>query len=170
MTLAGLAGGLVLALNLDSRVIDVGYAGVVEQPDFRWHHPLRQHASRCWHRGHLRTLELPPLRAFCASLWFLRKWDFLPAAHALTACAFVGGAVAMFITGLRLSGRSSSSAHVGLGSFPYTLYSANNNTNDLVVAAISAIASCSASRLRQRGYYSGRFCRRSTPSSSLLCG
>ena len=29
MVLAGLAGGLILGLNVDSRVIDVGYAGVV---------------------------------------------------------------------------------------------------------------------------------------------
>ena len=45
LVLAGVAGGLVLALNLDSRVIDVGYAGVVVRTLPQRDHPLRQHAG-----------------------------------------------------------------------------------------------------------------------------
>src|SRR3990170_3006221 len=32
------------------------------------------------------------------------EWDYLPAAHAVTAFAFVGGALAMLVAGLRYAG------------------------------------------------------------------
>jgi len=64
----------------------------------------------------------------------------------------VGGAVAMFITGFRLSGAKVAAAlTLAWAVYPYTLYSANNNTNDLVVAAISAIGLASASSAIGRG-------------------
>jgi hypothetical protein len=141
MTLAGLAGGLVLALNLNSRVIDVGYAGVVgadlilEGIIPYGNMPADVGTGDTY--GPLNYLLYVP---FVLLFGFSGEWDFLPAAHALTACAFVGGAVALFITGLRLSGaRVAAALTFAWAVFPYTLYSANNNTNDLVVAAISAI-------------------------------
>jgi hypothetical protein len=153
MTLAGLAGGLVLALNLDSRVIDVGYAGVVgadlilDGASPYGNMPVDVGTGDTY--GPLNYLLYVP---FVLLFGFSGEWDFLPAAHALTACAFVGGAVAMFITGLRLSGAKVAAAlTLAWAVYPYTLYSANNNTNDLVVAAISAIGLASASSAIGRG-------------------
>jgi hypothetical protein len=152
MTLAGLAGGLVLALNLNSRVIDVGYAGVVGADLILdgtipyGNMPADVGTGDTY--GPLNYLLYVP---FVLLFGFSGEWDFLPAAHALTALAFVGGAVAMFITGLRLSGggaRVAAALTFAWAVFPYTLYSANNNTNDLVVAAISAIGlACATSPL-----------------------
>jgi hypothetical protein len=153
MTLAGLAGGLVLALNLNSRVIDVGYAGVVGADLLLdgiipyGNMPADVGTGDTY--GPLNYLLYVP---FVLVFGFSGEWDFLPAAHALTACAFVGGAVAMFITGLRLSGAKGAAALTfAWATFPYTLYSANNNTNDLVVAAISAIGLATASSPLGRG-------------------
>jgi hypothetical protein len=71
---------------------------------------------------------------------FTGEWGYLPAAHALTALAFVAGALATLVAGLRFAGRSGAAAMVFAWTvFPYTLYSSNNNTNDLVVAAVAAI-------------------------------
>jgi Glycosyltransferase family 87 len=152
MVLAGLAGGLVLALNLNSRVIDVGYAGVVGADLILdgilpyGNMPVDVGTGDTY--GPLNYLLYAP---FVLLFGFSGEWDFLPAAHALTALAFVGGAVAMFITGLRLSGggaRVAAALTFAWAVFPYTLYSANNNTNDLVVAAISAIGlACATSPL-----------------------
>ena len=153
MTLAGLAGGLVLALNLDSRVIDVGYAGVVGADLILdgtipyGNMPVDVGTGDTY--GPLNYLLYVP---FVLLFGFSGEWDFLPAAHALTACAFVGGAVAMFITGFRFSGAKLAAAlTLAWAVYPYTLYSANNNTNDLVVAAISAIGLASASSAIGRG-------------------
>jgi hypothetical protein len=153
MTLAGLAGGLVLALNLDSRVIDVGYAGVVGADLILdgtipyGNMPVDVGTGDTY--GPLNYLLYVP---FVLLFGFSGEWDFLPAAHALTACAFVGGAVAMFITGFRFSGAKVAAAlTLAWAVYPYTLYSANNNTNDLVVAAISAIGLASASSAIGRG-------------------
>ena len=153
MTLAGLAGGLVLGLNLDSRVIDVGYAGVVGADLILdgtipyGNMPADVGTGDTY--GPLNYLLYVP---FVLIFGFSGEWDFLPAAHALTAFAFVGGALAMFITGWRLSGAKGAAAlTLAWAAFPYTLYSANNNTNDLVVAAISAIGLAAASSPLGRG-------------------
>jgi hypothetical protein len=147
MTLAGLAGGLVLALNLNSRVIDVGYAGVVGADLILdgtipyGNMPADVGTGDTY--GPLNYLLYVP---FVLLFGFSGEWDFLPAAHALTAFAFVGGALAMFITGWRLSGAKGAAALTfAWATFPYTLYSANNNTNDIVVAAISAVGLAAAS-------------------------
>jgi hypothetical protein len=151
--LAGLAGGLVLGLNLDSRVIDVGYAGVVgadlilngtipygNMPD---------DVGTGDTYGPLNYLLYAP---FVLLFGFSGQWDFLPAAHALTALAFVAGTVALFVAGWRLCGPKGAAALVfAWATFPYTLYSTNNNTNDVVVAAVSAIALAAATSPLGRG-------------------
>jgi glycosyl transferase family 87 len=151
--LAGLAGGLVLGLNLDSRVIDVGYAGVVgadlilngtipygNMPD---------DVGTGDTYGPLNYLLYAP---FVLLFGFSGRWDFLPAAHALTALAFVAGAVALFVAGWRLCGPKGAAALAfAWAAFPYTLYSTNNNTNDVVVAALSAIALAAATSPLGRG-------------------
>ncbi len=151
--LAGLAGGLVLGLNLDSRVIDVGYAGVVGA-DLILHGtipygnmPADVGTGDTY--GPLNYLLYAP---FVLLFGFSGQWDFLPAAHALTAFVFVAGAVALFITGWRLSGPKGAAALTfAWAVFPYTLYSTNNNTNDIVVAAVSAVGLAAAASPVGRG-------------------
>ncbi|QIN82543.1 hypothetical protein GBA63_07730 [Rubrobacter tropicus] len=153
LLLAGLAAGLVLALNTDSRVIDVGYAGVVgadriiggEIP----YGNMPPDVGTGDTYGPLNYLLYVP---FVLMFGFSGNWDFLPAAHALTMFSFVAGAMALFIAGYKLSGPKGASAMVfAWAAFPYTLYATNNNTNDVIVAAISAIALAAAASPLARG-------------------
>jgi len=148
-----LGSGLVLGLNLDSRVIDVGYAGVVggdrildgtlpygNMPD---------NVGTGDTYGPLNYLLYVPFR------WLFGwsgEWDYLPAAHALTAFAFVVGALALFIAGWRYAGARGGAAMLfAWAVFPYTLYSTNNNTNDVVVAAVAAVGLAMAASPLARG-------------------
>ena len=153
MVLAGLAGGLVLGLNVDSRVIDVGYAGVVgadrilEGTIPYGNMPADVGTGDTY--GPLNYLLYVP---FVLMFGFQGEWDFLPAAHALTLFSFVAAAMALFITGYRLSGREGAAALVfAWSAFPYTVYSANNNTNDIIVAALAAIGLAAAASPLARG-------------------
>ncbi|WP_119068659.1 glycosyltransferase family 87 protein [Rubrobacter indicoceani] len=153
LAFAGLAGGLVLALNTDSRVIDVGYAGVVggqlildgaipygNMPDS---------VGTGDTYGPLNYLLYVP---FILMFGFSGEWDFLPAAHALTSFSFVAGAFAMFFSGWKFSGvRAGAALAFAWCAFPYTLYAANNNTNDIVVASAAAIGLVFASSPLARG-------------------
>lgn len=153
LVLAGLAGGFVLALNTDSRVIDVGYAGVVggqlildggvpygNMPDS---------VGTGDTYGPLNYLLYVP---FILMFGFSGEWDFLPAAHALTSFAFVAGAFAMFFSGWKFSGvRAGAAMAFAWCAFPYTLYAANNNTNDIIVASAAAIGLVFASSPLGRG-------------------
>jgi hypothetical protein len=151
--LAGLAAGLVLALNTDARVIDVGYAGVVgadrilsgEIPYGNM--PTDVGTGDTY--GPLNYLLYVP---FVLMFGFSGSWDFLPAAHALTMFCFVAAGVALFITGYRLSGPKGAAAMVfAWAAFPYTIYATNNNTNDVIVAAVAAIGLAAASSPLARG-------------------
>jgi hypothetical protein len=89
---------------------------------------------------------------FVLMFGFSGEWDFLPAAHALTLFSFVAGAMALFITGYRLSGREGAAALIfAWTAFPYTLYATNNNTNDIIVAAVAAIGLAAAASPIARG-------------------
>jgi hypothetical protein len=151
--LACLACGLVLGLNLDSRVIDVGYAGVVGADLILEgsvpYGNMPQEVGTGDTYGPLNYLLYVP---FVLMFGFSGEWDFLPAAHALSAFAYVAGALALFVVGWRLSGlRLGAALAFAWAAFPYTLYAANNNTNDIVVAAISAIGLAVASSPVGRG-------------------
>ena len=150
--LACLACGLVLGLNLDSRVIDVGYAGVVGADLILDgtipYGNMPQEVGTGDTYGPLNYLLYVP---FIVLFGFSGEWDFLPAAHALSALAYVAGALALFIAGWRLSGSKVAAALTfAWAAFPYTL-AANNNTNDIVVAAIAAIGLAAASSPLGRG-------------------
>ena len=153
MLLAGLAGGLVLALNVDSRVIDVGYAGVVgadrilEGTIPYGNMPADVGTGDTY--GPLNYLLYVP---FVLMFGFSGEWDFLPAAHALTLFAFVAGAMGLLVAGYRLAGPRGAAALVfAWAAFPYTLYATNNNTNDVIVAAVSAIGLAAAASPLARG-------------------
>ncbi len=153
MVLAGLVGGLLLGLNVDSRVIDVGYAGVVGADRIidgvipYGNMPPDVGTGDTY--GPLNYLLYVP---FVLMFGFSGEWDFLPAAHALTLFSFVAGAMALFITGYRLSGKQGAAALIfAWAAFPYTLYATNNNTNDIIVAAVSAIGLAAAASPIARG-------------------
>ena len=153
MLLAGLAGGLVLALNVDSRVIDVGYAGVVGADRILdgtipyGNMPADVGTGDTY--GPLNYLLYVP---FVLMFGFSEEWDFLPAAHALTLFAFVAGAMALLVAGYRLAGPKGAAALVfAWTAFPYTLYATNNNTNDVIVAAVSAMGLAAAASPLARG-------------------
>jgi hypothetical protein len=152
LLLAVLAGGLLLGLNLDSRFMDVGYAGVAGADLILngtipyGNMPADLGTGDTY--GPLNYLLYAP---FVLIFGFSGAWDFLPTAHALTAFAFVAGALGMFVTGWRLSGPKVAAALVfAWSAFPYTLYSANN-TNDIVVAAVLAIGLAAATSPLGRG-------------------
>ena len=151
--LAGLAAGLVLALNTDARVIDVGYAGVVgadrilsgEIP----YGNMPDDVGTGDTYGPLNYLLYVP---FVLIFGFSGSWDFLPAAHALTMFCFVAAGVALFAAGYKLSGPKGAAAMVfAWTAFPYTVYATNNNTNDVIVAAIISIGLAAAASPLARG-------------------
>jgi Glycosyltransferase family 87 len=153
LVLSCVACGLVLGLNLHSRVIDVGYAGVVGADLILEgtvpYGNMPQEVGTGDTYGPLNYLLYVP---FVVLFGFSGGWDFLPAAHALTALSYVAGALALFVAGWRLSGPKVGAALAfAWAAFPYTLYAANNNTNDIVVAALSAIGLAAASSPLGRG-------------------
>jgi hypothetical protein len=89
---------------------------------------------------------------FVLMFGFSGSWDFLPAAHALTMFCFVGAGVALGFAGHRLSGPKGAGAMVfAWAAFPYTIYATNNNTNDVIVAAVAAVGLATASSPLARG-------------------
>ena len=153
MVLAGLASGLVMALNVDARVIDVGYAGVVGADlILDGTVPYGNMPSDVGTGDTYGPLNYLLYMPFVLMFGYSGEWDFLPAAHALTLFSFVAGAVALFVAGYRLSGREGAAALVfAWAAFPYTVYATNNNTNDITVAAIAAIGLAAASSPLARG-------------------
>ncbi len=141
LVLAVAASALILGLNLSSRVIDVGYAGVVGAdrildgvvpygnfpPDVGTgdtYGPLNY------------LLYVPAVMIF----GFSGEWGFLPAAHAVTIFAFLLGAAALLFAGWRYSSfRVGAALFLAWAVFPHTLYATNNNTNDVLVAAVTAV-------------------------------
>ncbi len=150
---ATLASGLIIGLNLYSRVIDVGYAGVVGADRILdgtlpyGNMPADVGTGDTY--GPLNYLVyVPSVLVF----GFSGNWDFLPAAHAVTITAFVVGALAMVIAGWRLSGPKLGAAmFLAWSVFPYTLYTTNNNANDIIVAAAAAIGLAAATSPLARG-------------------
>ncbi|HLM78931.1 MAG TPA: glycosyltransferase family 87 protein [Rubrobacteraceae bacterium] len=141
LALGALASGFVLFLNLDARVIDVGYASVAGADRVMngtlLYGNMPEDVSTGDTYGPLNYVLYVPFR------WMFGwsgEWDYLPAAHAVTAFAFVGGALALFFAGWRYAGRRGAAVMLfAWAVFPYTLYSTNNNTNDVLVAAVAAI-------------------------------
>jgi hypothetical protein len=151
--LAVLSAGLVLALNTDARVIDVGYAGVVGADRILDgtlpYGNMPDDVGTGDTYGPLNYILYVP---FVILFGFSGEWDFLPAAHSLTAFSFVAGAVALVFAGYRLAGLRGAAALVFAWTiFPYTLYTTNNNTNDVIVASVAAISLATAASPIARG-------------------
>src|SRR5215218_3388875 len=147
------ASGFVLALNLDAGVLDVGYAGVAGADRILngispyGHMPSDIGVGDTY--GPLNYLLYAPL------IWLLGwsgHYDYLPAAHALTEVAFVGGGLAMLFAGWRYAGaRGGAALLFAWAVFPYTLYATNQNSNDVIVAAVAAIGLATATSPLARG-------------------
>ncbi|QIN79329.1 DUF2029 domain-containing protein [Rubrobacter marinus] len=151
--LAALASGFLLALNLDSRVIDVGYAGVVGADRILDgtlpYGNMPDDVGTGDTYGPLNYLIYVP---FNLIFGFSGQWDFLPAAHGATVFAFVVGAAALLVAGWRYAGPKGAAAlFFAWAVFPYTLYTTNNNTNDVIVAAVMAIGLATATLPVARG-------------------
>ena len=151
--LAAVAGGFLLYLNLDSRVIDVGYAGVAgAESILDGNLPYGNMPSDVGTGDTYGPLNYLLYAPFILLFGYSGEWDFLPAAHALTVFAFIAGIFGLFYAGWRLSGPKVAATLVfAWVVFPYTLYSTNNNTNDIIVAAIAAIGLAAAASPAGRG-------------------
>jgi Glycosyltransferase family 87 len=151
--LGALGCGLVLGLNLDARVIDVGYASVAGADRILDgtlpYGNMPEDVSTGDTYGPLNYLLYVPF------LWLFGwsgEWDYLPAAHAATAFAFIGGALALLFAGWKYAGaRGAAVLLFAWAIFPYTLYSTNNNTNDIIVAALAAVSLATATYPLARG-------------------
>jgi hypothetical protein len=151
--LGALASGFVLALNYDSRVIDVGYASVVGADRISQgiipygNYPDDVGTGDTY--GPLNYLFYLPFRLVFG---FSGEWDYLPAAHWATAFAFVGCSLALVAAGWRLAGpRGGAALFFAWTVFPHTLYATNNNTNDVLVAMILAMGLATAASPLLRG-------------------
>src|SRR5215208_5278039 len=154
--LGAFASGFVLSLNLDAGVLDVGYVGIAGADRILngispyGHMPTDDIVAQTGDTyGPLNYLLYAPL------IWLFGwsgQWDYLPAAHALTAVSFVGGALAMLYAGWRYAGsRGSAALLFAWAVFPYTLYATNQNSNDIVVAAVAAVGLATATSPLARG-------------------
>lgn len=153
VALAVAASGLVLGLNISSRVIDVGYASVVGAD--RILEGMIPYGNMPSDVGTGDTygplnylLYVPAVMIF----GFAGEWGYLPAAHAVTIFAFLLGAAALLFAGWKFSGfRVGAALFLAWAVFPYTLYSTNNNTNDVLVAAVTAVGLALATSPVARG-------------------
>ena len=148
-----LTSGFVLSLNLDSRVLDVGYAGVAGA-DLIMNGTLPygnmpSDVGTGDTYGPLNYLLYVPFRLLFG---YSGEWDYLPAAHAMTALAFVTTALALLFAGWKYAGtRGGAALFLAWAVFPYTLYSTNNNTNDVLMAAVAAIGLATVASPLARG-------------------
>ena len=135
------ASGFVLALNVDAGVLDVGYAGIAGADRILdgispyGHMPSDIELGDTY--GPLNYLLYVP---FVWSSGWSGQNHYLPAAHTLTILAFAGGGLAMLYAGWRYAGaRGGAALLFAWAVFPYTLYATNQNSNDIIVAAVAAI-------------------------------
>ena len=146
-----MAVGLVLlvafrvGLNLaDSNVIDVGYASVVGADRIAHGHEL--YVDNDVHGdtyGPVNYLAYMPVRDCCFP--WSGEWDSVPAAHA-TAIAFdlltIVGLMLLGTTLRRGRGRAPAGARPSFAwaAYPFSLLALQENTNDLVIAALLVLS------------------------------
>ncbi|MBV9455751.1 MAG: DUF2029 domain-containing protein, partial [Rubrobacter sp.] len=159
--LGALASGFVLIGNfVYSSVLDVGYAGVVgANLLMRGMLPYGNGSMDIHHlypqSGNLATYGPMNYLLYVPFVWLFGwsgEWDYVLAAHVMTAFAFVVGALAMLLAGRRYAGTKGGAALLfAWAVFPYTFYSTNNNTNDVIIAAVAAIGLATAGSPVARG-------------------
>jgi hypothetical protein len=153
LLLGTFAGGFILSLNLDSGVLDVGYAGVAGGD--RILEGVSPYGNMPSDIGWGDTYGPLNYLLYIPFIWLLGwsgTWDYLPAAHGLTALAFVAGALALLLAGRRYAGTRGGAALLFAWTvFPFTLYATNQNSNDIIVGAVAAIGLATATSPLARG-------------------
>jgi Glycosyltransferase family 87 len=153
LLLGTFAGGFLLSLNLDSGVLDVGYAGVAGGD--RILEGVSPYGNMPSDIGWGDTYGPLNYLLYIPFIWLLGwsgTWDYLPAAHGLTALAFVAGALALLLAGRRYAGTRGGAALLFAWTvFPFTLYATNQNSNDIIVGAVAAIGLATATSPLARG-------------------
>jgi hypothetical protein len=130
--------GFRIALNVtDSNVIDVGYAGVIGAQKIVDGAPL----YGTWPTDNPRGDTYGPVAyeayvPFLEAVGFSGKWDDLPAAHAASIFFDLCCIGLLFLIGRMIRGPTLGIALAyAWAAFPFTLYAAESNTNDALVAA-----------------------------------
>ncbi|HEX3874736.1 MAG TPA: hypothetical protein VHW26_11360 [Solirubrobacteraceae bacterium] len=131
--------GFRIALNVtDSNVIDVGYAGVIGAQKIIDGQPLYGAFPTDNPRGDtygpVSYLAYVP---FVESFGFSGRWDDLPAAHAASIVFDLCCIGLLFLIGRMIRGPTLGVALAyAWAAFPFTLFAAESNTNDALVAAL----------------------------------
>jgi hypothetical protein len=146
--------GFRIALNVvDSNVIDVGYAGVIGAQRIVQGKPLYgSYPSDNEHGDTYGPVNYEAYVPFQQLFGWSGHWDDLPAAHA-AAIAFDLLALALiFLLGRRVRGPTLGIALAyAWVSYPFTLYSLENNANDTLVAVVVLAALLAATSAAARG-------------------
>jgi hypothetical protein len=131
--------GFRIALNVtDSNVIDVGYAGAIGAQKIIDGQPLYGN----WPTDNPRGDTYGPVSylayvPFVESFGFTGKWDDLPAAHAASIAFDLCCIGLLFLIGRMIRGPTLGIALAyAWAAFPFTLFAAESNTNDALVAGL----------------------------------
>jgi hypothetical protein len=131
--------GFRIALNVtDSNVIDVGYAGVIGAQKIVDGQPLYGN----WPTDNPRGDTYGPVSyeayvPFLEAFGFSGRWDDLPAAHAASIVFDLCCIGLLFLIGRMIRGPTLGiSLAYAWAAFPFTLFAAESNTNDALVAAL----------------------------------
>ncbi|HWH09881.1 MAG TPA: hypothetical protein VG165_02040 [Solirubrobacteraceae bacterium] len=146
--------GFRIALNVtDSNVIDVGYAGVIGAQKI----VDGQALYGTWPTDNPRGDTYGPVSyeayvPFVEAFGFSGRWDDLPAAHAASIVFDLCCIALLFLIGRMIRGPTLGIALAyAWAAFPFTLYAAESNTNDALVAALLLATLLFAARPVRRG-------------------
>ena len=156
--------GFRVALNVtDSRVIDVGYAGVIGADKIIHGHGLYGSASFAKDNEHGDTYGPANYVAyvpFVAAFGWDGTWGDLPAAHAAAIAFDLLTLLGLFVLGRRLRAGPAGTA-LGLAlayawaTFPYTLFALDCNSNDSLLALVLVWALVALTSAPVRGFALG---------------
>ena len=146
--------GFRVGLNVaSSNVVDVGYSGVIGANRLMEGTPL----YGTWPRDDSYGDTYGPVNYYAyvpfeRALGWSGRWDDLPAAHGAALAFDLLTLVALFLLGRRIRGPSLGVVLAyAWASFPFTLYAANTNSNDALVALLLVVALLVAARPAARG-------------------
>jgi hypothetical protein len=146
--------GFRIGLNAtNSNVIDVGYAGVIGADRLVDGKPLYGHfPSDNEHGDTYGPLVYEAYVPFEQASAWSGTWDDLPAAHMAAVAFDLLCVLLLFLLGRKVRGPDLGVALAyAWAAFPFTLYAANSNTNDALVAALVLLAVLVAGRPVLRG-------------------
>lgn len=151
--LGAIAAGALIALNIRARVIDVGYASVAGADRIMNgiipYGNMPEDVSNGDTYGPLTYVIYAPANYLFG---YSGEWDYLPSAHAVSIAALVLTAAALIYAGHRLAGwQGAGVLFFAWTVYPYTVYTTNNNTNDILLALFAAAGLAAFSNPALRG-------------------